>query len=440
MKKTTAVTLLLIICVVFSFSSLAAGDPWDCPNPSCGKTGNTGNFCENCGFAAPTPSPAPTPSVWECSNGHKGNTGNFCPVCGQPRITDEKDQDSFAYIMFSDADWEVQYWGKDTDGVTAKNASITGVGDYSVSLTFDRGTQGIAFTAISIQNGETLFPDYYLRINAIRINGKEIPFSKGFTYSDDGIEMRMDIYNEWISDMPSDARSFDGSLAGASSIIVKKDSFASIYFYEIDFSLLKEPVSSGSQADAAALFQLGIQYEAGDGVQQDYRKAFDYYQKAADLGNSDAMLSIGVLYANGTGVVKNLKEAAKWFKAAAELGNVYAQYYLGRMYRFGEGIDQDQKEAAKWFKAAAEQGSCSAQFSLGYMYQTGQGVPKNPAEAIRWYTAAAEQGDVYSQYNLARLYDDGKDIPRDRQKALFWYRKAAEQGFQDAIDAVKRLE
>ena len=79
MKKRIAIILFLIMCVLSSYSSVAARDPWNCPNPDCGRTGNTGNFCGNCGHAAPTP------SVWNCVCGAEDNTGNYCPVCGQKR-------------------------------------------------------------------------------------------------------------------------------------------------------------------------------------------------------------------------------------------------------------------------------------------------------------------------------------------------------------------
>jgi len=49
----------------------AAG--WTC---SCGKAGNTGKFCAECG--------KPMPVAWDCSCGHKGNTGKFCAECGKP--------------------------------------------------------------------------------------------------------------------------------------------------------------------------------------------------------------------------------------------------------------------------------------------------------------------------------------------------------------------
>lgn len=49
---------------------------WDC---TCGQTGNTGNFCSNCGAKKPQ---AEQPDTWDCACGQTGNTGKFCSNCG----------------------------------------------------------------------------------------------------------------------------------------------------------------------------------------------------------------------------------------------------------------------------------------------------------------------------------------------------------------------
>jgi len=51
---------------------------WDC---ECGHKGNTGKFCADCG----KPQPAPVSATWDCECGHKENTGKFCASCGKPR-------------------------------------------------------------------------------------------------------------------------------------------------------------------------------------------------------------------------------------------------------------------------------------------------------------------------------------------------------------------
>ena len=145
---------------------------------------------------------------------------------------------AMAYIMYADSAWAAQYWGSDAEGVTATNASVTGEGDYTVGLEFANTARGLAFAALGLKDGENLFPGYYLRINAIRVNGEAVAFNKGYTSSDDKIETRMNIYNEWVSEVPADARSFDGDLEGASWIIVDKEAFASVKTVEIDFSLI----------------------------------------------------------------------------------------------------------------------------------------------------------------------------------------------------------
>ncbi|MCL2276524.1 MAG: SPFH domain-containing protein [Treponema sp.] len=52
-----------------------AASGWTC---ACGKAGNTGKFCAECG----QPQPA---AGWTCACGHAGNTGKFCAECGKPQ-------------------------------------------------------------------------------------------------------------------------------------------------------------------------------------------------------------------------------------------------------------------------------------------------------------------------------------------------------------------
>ena len=144
-----------------------------------------------------------------------------------------------AYIMYADAAWANQYWGGEApEGVTATNAVIDGFGDYTVGLAFAEEAQGLAFSALGIVNGEKTYPGAYLKINELRVNGEPVELKKGYTSSDDGITTRMNIYNEWVSEVPADARSFDGTLEDASPVILDREAFAAVKTVEIDFSLL----------------------------------------------------------------------------------------------------------------------------------------------------------------------------------------------------------
>lgn len=57
----------------------APAGSWTCPE--CGKTGNTGKFCADCG--AKKPGAEAAAASWTCPEcGKTGNTGNFCDDCG----------------------------------------------------------------------------------------------------------------------------------------------------------------------------------------------------------------------------------------------------------------------------------------------------------------------------------------------------------------------
>ena len=62
-------------------------------------------------------------------------------------------------------------------------------------------------------------------------------------------------------------------------------------------------------------------YVNGEGIQQDYDKAFDWYTKAAKQGNADAQFNLGVMYLNGEGLIQNHKKAYMWFNLAIHNGH-----------------------------------------------------------------------------------------------------------------------
>jgi hypothetical protein len=86
----------------------------------------------------------------------------------------------------------------------------------------------------------------------------------------------------------------------------------------------------------------------------DYATAYRLWRPLADEGNDpDAQNQIGVMYDSGQGVSQNYAEAMKWYRLAADQGNPNAQNNLGHMYRNGEGAPQDYVQAHMWFNLAA---------------------------------------------------------------------------------------
>lgn len=85
-------------------------------------------------------------------------------------------------------------------------------------------------------------------------------------------------------------------------------------------------------------------------------------RKQAENGDAEAQLSLGVSYDKGEGVPQNYAEAAKWFRKAADQGDPYAQYDLGSMYEEGKGVSRSYEKAYIWFTLAAD-------FSMGELQE-----------------------------------------------------------------------
>ena len=76
------------------------------------------------------------------------------------------------------------------------------------------------------------------------------------------------------------------------------------------------------------MHNLGLMYQTGQGVLQDYHKAIEWYKKAAEQGNTNSQNNLGFMQQNGEGVPKNYSESIKWYQKAACQGNAAAQENL----------------------------------------------------------------------------------------------------------------
>ena len=73
--------------------------------------------------------------------------------------------------------------------------------------------------------------------------------------------------------------------------------------------------------DATAEYGLAMCYMTGRGVEQNYGKACELFQKAAEQGHAVSCLMLGMLYGTGKGVARNDEEAKRWYEKAGEKKN-----------------------------------------------------------------------------------------------------------------------
>lgn len=139
---------------------------------------------------------------------------------------------------------------------------------------------------------------------------------------------------------------------------------------------IKWYTKSAEQGHSWAQRFMGDFYYTGEGVEQNYAKAFELYKKSATNGDGESMIQLGLMYEYGQYVSENTSKARDYFmQAINKTGNSRAMICLGDLYR----------ESAK-----------SSNFSCGGNCMD---------QAIAWYKRAAEIDSATALYKLADLYD-----------------------------------
>jgi TPR repeat protein len=151
---------------------------------------------------------------------------------------------------------------------------------------------------------------------------------------------------------------------------------------------------------------------------KDYETARKLLLPLAERGNSDAQHNIGVFYDNGWGVEQDYAEAVKWYRKAVAQGNPGSQNSLGILYATGNGVAENQAEAVKLFRKAAGQGDAGAQCNLGVSYAGGHGVKQDPAAAYFWYSLCyLAHSDPDVDARAAEGLEDAERFLTPKQKA-----------------------
>lgn len=70
-----------------------------------------------------------------------------------------------------------------------------------------------------------------------------------------------------------------------------------------------------------AIFELGNCFRHGWGIEVDKDLARNYYETAANLGDSDAMYETAWCYETGFGIKKDKYKAAFWYRKSETSGN-----------------------------------------------------------------------------------------------------------------------
>ena len=126
--------------------------------------------------------------------------------------------------------------------------------------------------------------------------------------------------------------------------------------------------------------------------------------------------------------------AFEYFTKAAELGDAEAQFQLGYMYGEGVGVEKDDKKGIYHYEKAAIGGHCGARHNLAYIEVKNiiEAKNGNMERAVKHWIIAANLGHEASMKALLPSYKNG-DITKEEYGATL-------RTHQAAVDAMKSAQ
>lgn len=196
-------------------------------------------------------------------------------------------------------------------------------------------------------------------------------------------------------------------------------------------SALEDAAAAGQPM---ALWQLGVMYENGEGVEKDPVKAFGYFSQIADE-HADAaprgveadivaqsFVKVGEYYRAGlpeAGIPKDEDYSNKlMMHAASYFGDADAQYRVGKLYLDDEELGDNPLQSARWLSLAARKGHTGAQAQLGNMLFNGDGIEPNPVEGLMWLTVASRRAaNTIDEQWIEHMLQDAMSVATPEQRA-----------------------
>lgn len=182
-------------------------------------------------------------------------------------------------------------------------------------------------------------------------------------------------------------------------------------------------------------YRIGKMHAAGQGTDQDYLKAAEWFQLSTEKKYKYAQYSLGALYHRGQNVEQDFDKAFELYLKSAKQGFPYADFEVAKMYRDGIGTDKDELKSRQHFQRAFEgferleqtSKDDKIQYRLGWMLQNGVGTGPDLTRAKDYYQKSAKMGNVYSSFALAKIVLKEKNPePDELKKAIEFLQSVAD--------------
>lgn len=180
-------------------------------------------------------------------------------------------------------------------------------------------------------------------------------------------------------------------------------------------------------------YRIGKMFCYGLGTEQDYEKAFEWFERSAKQKNKFAQFSLANLYYYGSGIEKDLSQAFLWYQRSSSQGQPYAAYSIAQMYRYGEYVTKDNDTAQRYYKQALsgflkiesdDMANDDLFYKLGQMFKFGLGTNSDVTKAIEYFRRSAEMNNKNGLFEYGKALLIGEHIPQNTDSAVKLLEKA----------------
>ena len=153
-------------------------------------------------------------------------------------------------------------------------------------------------------------------------------------------------------------------------------------------------------------------------------KAREMWKSAVDKGWGQAAITLGVSY----NIEEDFTTAIKWWQKAVELGKTEAEAFISDAYLHDL---KDYPNAMIWAKRMLKDKVPGADQRIGYLYD----IQGKKDEAKQYLTKCGNDGNVSCMSVLSLIYYDEKDSA----KAVMWAKRAASENFIPSYNLLARI-
>ncbi len=181
-------------------------------------------------------------------------------------------------------------------------------------------------------------------------------------------------------------------------------------------------------SDTKSCVNLGVLYEQGLGVGQDYQKAFEFYTRGCDGGFAISCSNLASLYKRGLGTHQDYAKSLDLNRRTCDDGDALSCAQLGEHYDNGWGVAADLKIALDLYGKACLGRIPSGCAALGHLHLKVDANSPNYRLAREAFYSACIYGSAHGCSQVGAMFEEGLPVVQDYARARDFYRQGCEGG------------